>query len=610
MQNGSPRRALVLSGGGARGAYEAGVVSALFEREQFEIVCGTSIGAINAAVAAQGATDQLRPLWRGVPERAVIRGVPPIEEFRAVFARKGARRKRSLRALAADIARAVRALRFASPQLVRRMTHLLDPAPLVEMLDTVLDRSELQRTLIVGVTNLTRARPEAFYWFPDADVAFERTFAEEESASVRLVDENYVAAILASAAIPLAFPNVSLADRDGVVCDYIDGGVGNNTPIRQAIDAGADEITVVIADHIALRDRDHRMEDFGSIALVAQDVMQQQVLELDLKLTRRVNEAVLRGAAPGKRFVKIRTIGPSINIPLPILGFADLETIDRAFDQGLIDGRGACEATGLSRLFALDPSARRVQAGDVLFHEGEIGNELFVVIDGEFDIVSRGRTISTLTEGAVIGELAMLGSSAQRATVVAKSDGTVAPVDSARFAYLVRYAPTFALTVLRSLSNLLEAVVSPTERAADDLAASPGTTRSNEANLEVGTDMAIRSFAAGDVIFRSGDPGDSMFFIVAGEVTIGASAADRTKAGVGDVFGEMALVDHQPRNASAIALTPTRIVPIDELRFTELVQNNPNFAIAVMRSVAKRILAKADEYAIAEPETAAAPGAP
>jgi CRP-like cAMP-binding protein/predicted acylesterase/phospholipase RssA len=610
MQNGSARRALVLSGGGARGAYEAGVVTALFEREQFEIVCGTSIGAINAAVAAQGATDQLRPLWRGVPERAVIRGVSPIEEFRTVFGRSGSRRKRTLRAFAADVARAVGALRFARPQLVRRMTHLLDPAPLVEMLNAVLKRSELQRTLIVGVTNLTRARPEAFYWFPEADVAFERTFAEEEAASVRLVDENYVAAILASAAIPLAFPNVSLADRDGIVCDYIDGGVGNNTPIRQAIDAGADEITVVIADHIALRDRDHRMEDFGSIALVAQDIMQQQVLELDLKLTRRVNEAVLRGAAPGKRFVKIRTIGPSINIPLPILGFADLETIDRAFDQGLIDGRGACEATGLSRLFANDPTARHVAPGDVLFHEGDTGDELFVVIDGEFEIVSRGSAIATLGTGAVAGELAMLGSGARRASVIARSAGTVAPVDSARFAYLVRYAPTFALTVLRSLSNLLEAIVAPTVPEAVEAAGPAAATQATEAKLDVGGAAVMRTFAAGDVIFRAGDPGDTMFFIDSGEVRIGAGAADQTIAGAGDVFGEMALVDHQPRSASAVAVTDTRIVPIDELRFTELVQNNPNFAISVMRSVAKRILAKADEYAVPEPQPAVTPGSP
>jgi CRP-like cAMP-binding protein len=255
----------------------------------------------------------------------------------------------------------------------------------------------------------------------------------------------------------------------------------------------------------------------------------------------------------------------------------------------------------LSRLFALDPSARRVKAGDVLFHEGDVGDELFVVIEGEFDIVSRGRSIVTIAEGAVAGELAMLGSSARRATAVAKSDGTVAPVDAARFAYLVRYAPTFALTVLRSLSNLLDAVVASTASEAAEHDVPPGTTRANEANLDVGADAPSRPFAAGEVIFQAGDPGDTMFFVLAGEVTIGTSAGDRTTAQVGDVFGEMALVDHQPRTSSAVAATDARVVPIDELRFTEIVQNNPNFAIAVMRSVAKRILAKADQRAGSEP---------
>ena len=70
------------------------------------------------------------------------------------------------------------------------------------MLRSVLDYTELKRTLVVGVTNLTRARPEAFYSFPPQDVEFERKSAEQEWASARLIAENYVAAVLASSAIP------------------------------------------------------------------------------------------------------------------------------------------------------------------------------------------------------------------------------------------------------------------------------------------------------------------------------------------------------------------------------------------------------------------------
>ena len=491
--------------------------------------------------------------------------------------------------------RAFGALRFAHPSVLRKITHVLDPAPIVTMLTSVLDYGALRHTLIVGATNLTLAKPAAFYSFVPSDEVLERSFAQSE-ASVRLTPENYVSAILASAAIPLAFPKVSVADDTGRVCEYIDGGVGNNTPIRQAIDAGADEITVVIADHIALRDRTQRTDDLGSIALVAQDILQQQVLELDLKLTRRVNEAVLRGSAPNKRFVRIRTIGPSVAIPLPILGFADLETIERAFDQGLVDGHAACDASGLSGLFAVDPSARSVRAGDVLYREGEPANEMFVAIAGEFEASFHGHVTGTVAAGDVFGELGILGYGVRRAGVLARTDGVVVPVDRDRFRYLVQYAPSFALVVLRAVAALLRDVdesgvpdvVEPHDATAADSNAMP--------YLEaIGSDQAVRSVAPGETIFEHGDTQNAMFVVLDGQVEVrevrgGAPAI----AGAGDIFGELALSDGQPHDATASAITEARIVRIDELRFRRIVENNPGFAIAVIQTMARRMLSKID----------------
>lgn len=53
-------KALILSGGGARGAYEAGAALALLQHERFDIICGTSIGAINGAFIAQ---DDAEDKW-------------------------------------------------------------------------------------------------------------------------------------------------------------------------------------------------------------------------------------------------------------------------------------------------------------------------------------------------------------------------------------------------------------------------------------------------------------------------------------------------------------------------------------------------------------------
>jgi len=57
-------KALILSGGGARGAYEAGAVRTLLEHERFDIICGTSIGAINGTLVAQDEVEKLEALWR------------------------------------------------------------------------------------------------------------------------------------------------------------------------------------------------------------------------------------------------------------------------------------------------------------------------------------------------------------------------------------------------------------------------------------------------------------------------------------------------------------------------------------------------------------------
>ncbi|HEU5478748.1 MAG TPA: patatin-like phospholipase family protein, partial [Candidatus Tumulicola sp.] len=58
-------KALVLSGGGAHGAYEAGVAQSLLQRERFDVICGVSIGAINAALIAAGKdAGSLERFWR------------------------------------------------------------------------------------------------------------------------------------------------------------------------------------------------------------------------------------------------------------------------------------------------------------------------------------------------------------------------------------------------------------------------------------------------------------------------------------------------------------------------------------------------------------------
>lgn len=65
-----PKRGLVLSGGGAKGAFQVGVLEYLHEKGKldFDIVCGVSVGALNATMVAQGEFDRLKELWEGIKE--------------------------------------------------------------------------------------------------------------------------------------------------------------------------------------------------------------------------------------------------------------------------------------------------------------------------------------------------------------------------------------------------------------------------------------------------------------------------------------------------------------------------------------------------------------
>jgi CRP-like cAMP-binding protein len=97
------------------------------------------------------------------------------------------------------------------------------------------------------------------------------------------------------------------------------------------------------------------------------------------------------------------------------------------------------------------------------------------------------------------------------------------------------------------------------------------------------------TFSAGDTIFAQGDPGDSMYVVLEGEVDIQVGGKTLDHLTPGDIFGEMAIVDAHPRSGTAVAATDCRVTAIDQKRFQFLVQHNPYFAVQVMSTMAHRL---------------------
>ncbi len=98
------------------------------------------------------------------------------------------------------------------------------------------------------------------------------------------------------------------------------------------------------------------------------------------------------------------------------------------------------------------------------------------------------------------------------------------------------------------------------------------------------------SFAAGQTIFQEGDLAETMYVVLEGVVTIKLGGQTVDTVVPGDLFGEMALVDSTPRSAAAVATTDCKLAPIDQERFEFLVQQVPEFARHIMKTMKQRIL--------------------
>lgn len=336
-----PVRALILGGGGARGAYEAGVVAALSERESFDIVCGTSIGAVNGMFVAQDMPDRLVEIWSAISTRGVTQLKPELAVLvllwqagygliQSPFSKKASHALTMLRAL---------------PQLslAGGLPHLLgmfEGGNVRGVIKELADLDAVRRTFIVGVTNLTSGRGESFAYFPPEQRERELAYhAAERSEPIHAA--NYVEAICASAALPPVYEPVRIMCGDRETRLFADGGFTNNAPFQQAIDAGATDITAIFVTPPGSRASARGDAAPASVMDIMSTMLEantERMLELDLKLARRINVDVAAGMAPGKRHVNFRIISPNTLLRLPTLGFDDQVEVDRLFALGYADG--------------------------------------------------------------------------------------------------------------------------------------------------------------------------------------------------------------------------------------------------------------------------------
>src|SRR5919204_5108158 len=301
------RAGLVLTGGGARAAYQVGVVKAVREilgspkKNPFPIVCGTSAGAINAATLAVFADDfsqavsNLLEVWENMHCSRIYR----TDAWNIL--KSGARW-------------------LAAMMLVSRTNpiSLLDNAPLCEMLERNLPFERIQQNIDSGAlyavcvtaSGYTSGQSVSFFQGGSGLEGWERN--QRIGAAVTLKLEY----LLASAALPFIFPAVK------VHREYFgDGSMRQIAPVSPALHLGADRVLIVGTGRHAQDQNRARSSVYPSLAQIAGHALNSIFLDslaVDIERLERINRTVklipserLAGSSVNLRPVKVLFVTPS-----------------------------------------------------------------------------------------------------------------------------------------------------------------------------------------------------------------------------------------------------------------------------------------------------------
>ena len=275
---------LVLSGGGARAAYQVGVLRAIASilpertRNPFAVICGTSAGAINAASLASDAgrfdraVSRLTRTWGHLHSRQVYR---------------------------TDVQAAIRCVLQAFTALVslrgQRATplSLLDCAPLAELLGRTIDFTQIRhaiaaghvRALCITASSYASGHSISFFQGGSSHEPWRRARRVGRRTEIRL------AHVLASCALPFAFPVVQIENEY-----FGDGSMHQLAPISPALHLGAERVLVIGVGSESPEDQEPRdpiaRPSLAQLAGHMLDAIFIDTLDMDLERLERVNHTL------------------------------------------------------------------------------------------------------------------------------------------------------------------------------------------------------------------------------------------------------------------------------------------------------------------------------
>lgn len=283
-------RALVLSGGAVRGAYQAGVIKYLIgERKiNYDIICGSSVGAINAAALGMFSCGQeveaanfLVEMWSSITQKNIYKRWQPFGRFHALW-----------------------------------KTGIFDSSPLRKLITNTIDLEKIKKsnkTVCIGAVSLGSGKYKVF-------------------------DQNnphFIEAIMASTAVPGIFEAVEI---DGEI--WVDGGIRELVPVRRAIDVGALSVDIVATSPEGATHKIKNLPTIGNILVRSLDLMIDKIISNDIDKVIMYNKLALLngGYFTDKKAVKMNVIRPNYVLIDNLLDFSH-DKIINMIDIGYEDAK-------------------------------------------------------------------------------------------------------------------------------------------------------------------------------------------------------------------------------------------------------------------------------
>ncbi|HSC26375.1 MAG TPA: cyclic nucleotide-binding and patatin-like phospholipase domain-containing protein [Vicinamibacterales bacterium] len=226
--------------------------------------------------------------------------------------------------------------------------------------------------------------------------------------------------------------------------------------------------------------------------------------------------------------------------------------------------------------------------GELLLEQDRASDALYVVLSGVLETATVDRHGSPhhgeVGPGGIVGEVSLFSKAPAAASVRARGDADVAALTRAGFDRFARSSPAGALQIVEALRPRLRR-----HRLWATMHRSEVFARVDaEALADLGAEFEPVALYGGEVLFRQGDEGDSLYIVVSGRLRV-VSEADGAETvlaelGVGETVGEMAVLSGEPRSATVFAMRDSQLARLSREGVARIVARHPQSMLFMLTS--------------------------